>query len=917
MENSININNIINLEDSFEIGNNINELNSIKEKCEYYKQEYLIYKSKFDYINNENNKLIKERNKLLFQIGILKRELKQEKNSKIKNDVQNKNIILNDNNSESKYIINTLDNDKNFDLEKEIENLNMNAYHKNDNLNDSIFKTLKEETNEQNKILNELNNEKEKNNQELEEKVLLTIESMNFGDDEEDHNEDESINNKFQSEKNLVYKSSLNKNNQPKIIPQKKSFTTSSLKIKEILAQKNLIINSILGDYNKINDLKNTNTTNTTYNNQHLLFDDNILEKSLTTEFIDYKKDSINFRKLINLKEQKINNLHTLLKRWGHYSKILKKGIETFYKSIEMFNKNLLNTQKDSFIENPDLLGLIFLLQKNLNDIIEHCKSFINTLDSLFILQLENYLKKTFHNIKVHRYNLALKISELIYFQNKFLSTKKSLYNSSSYKSAKNNYYLKYKTIEIFKYEYLCNLNKILMMKQIELPQLISLLTFSIMVFFRQIHNVLKEIDEPIKDNLEKINARITFKNKIIEKMKKDKKELENKLFNKNFIDKNLMDKEGFVNIKENENNSNFKRKYIKIHEGNIIAFKTKKSNLNAKEDGFDSRLYLNMIERIDLNDYSDLCNLLLSNVKKSEKKHEYPFCFEIVDASTKKNYILQANTEYETEEWVCSIQNAISDRISNFKDKNEKNVKNNEIKNKSNSNLIIKEEEDNDSYNKNINNIIDNNICSDCGAKMPTWLCINWLTIICIDCSAIHRGLGSNISKVKGFRLDNISNDLIELLNVLKQDEIKKIIENKLLENEKPTPDSKNDIKEKFIIDKYKNKKYFEKSELNNNKEDIIKAIIKAIDENNLLDVYKYIKQYINDINEIININGEEYGFLHYCAGKGTIQMVKLLCTLGADINKEDIKGLKPIIYAKLNKNVEIIDFLNKKDKI
>ena len=57
----------------------------------------------------------------------------------------------------------------------------------------------------------------------------------------------------------------------------------------------------------------------------------------------------------------------------------------------------------------------------------------------------------------------------------------------------------------------------------------------------------------------------------------------------------------------------------------------------------------------------------------------------------------------------------------------------------------------------------------------MPTWLCINWLTIICIDCSAIHRGLGSNISKVKGFRLDNISNDLIELLNVLKQDEIKK----------------------------------------------------------------------------------------------------------------------------------------------
>jgi hypothetical protein len=302
--------------------------------------------------------------------------------------------------------------------------------------------------------------------------------------------------------------------------------------------------------------------------------------------------------------------------------------------------------------------------------------------------------------------------------------------------------------------------------------------------------------------------------------------------------------------------------------------------------------------------------------LKKFKKKNKYLFCFKMVDEPKKKNYILQANTEYETEEWVCSIQNAISDRISNFKDKNEKNVKNNEIKNKSNSNLIIKEEEDNDSYNKNINNIIDNNICSDCGAKMPTWLCINWLTIICIDCSAIHRGLGSNISKVKGFRLDNINNDFIELLDLMKQDEINKILESNLIEEEKPKPDSKNNIKEQFIVEKYKNKKYFEKNDLNINKEELIKLIIKAIDENNLLNLYKYIKQYIDDINEIYEINGESYGLLHYCAGKGKIETIKLLVALGGDINKEDSKGLKPIIYAKLNKNVEVIDYLNKKEK-
>ena len=173
------------------------------------------------------------------------------------------------------------------------------------------------------------------------------------------------------------------------------------------------------------------------------------------------------------------------------------------------------------------------------------------------------------------------------------------------------------------------------------------------------------------------------------------------------------------------------------------------------------------------------------------------------------------------------------------------------------------------------INQIINKNICADCGAEKPTWLCINWLTVICIDCSSVHRGLGVNISKVKGFRLDNINNDFIELLNIIKQEDINKILENKLLEEEKPKPESKNNIKEQFIIDKYKNKKFLEKNEININKEQIIKNIIKAIDENNLLEVYKYIKQNIDDINEIFKINDEEYGFLHYCAGKGKLQMI------------------------------------------
>ena len=140
MENNINEININNSEDSYEVGNIINEFNSIEAELDYYKKQYFLYKSKYDYIDKENNKLLKERNKLLFQISHLK---KDQKNFIAKNNYKINSIInINDNGD--------LDdnNEDDFDIEKELANLNQNIYHKNNNTNESMFKTFKEETNE-------------------------------------------------------------------------------------------------------------------------------------------------------------------------------------------------------------------------------------------------------------------------------------------------------------------------------------------------------------------------------------------------------------------------------------------------------------------------------------------------------------------------------------------------------------------------------------------------------------------------------------------------------------------------------------------------------------------------------------------------------------------------------------------------
>ncbi|CAE7437758.1 AGD3 [Symbiodinium microadriaticum] len=47
------------------------------------------------------------------------------------------------------------------------------------------------------------------------------------------------------------------------------------------------------------------------------------------------------------------------------------------------------------------------------------------------------------------------------------------------------------------------------------------------------------------------------------------------------------------------------------------------------------------------------------------------------------------------------------------------------------------------------------NDRCVDCGAEAPDWASINLGVLMCLQCSGVHRSLGTHISKVRSLELD------------------------------------------------------------------------------------------------------------------------------------------------------------------
>ncbi|XP_071333538.1 arf-GAP with GTPase, ANK repeat and PH domain-containing protein 2 isoform X3 [Trachinotus anak] len=287
-----------------------------------------------------------------------------------------------------------------------------------------------------------------------------------------------------------------------------------------------------------------------------------------------------------------------------------------------------------------------------------------------------------------------------------------------------------------------------------------------------------------------------------------------------------------------------------------------------------------------------------LRNINKTEEEN----ADFIIVSFTGQTWHFEAQSQEDRDSWVTAIESQILASLQSCESGR------NKARRSSQSEAVALQA---------IRNAKGNGLCVDCEAPNPTWASLNLGALICIECSGIHRNLGTHLSRVRSLDLDDWPGELTQVLAAIGNHMANSIWESCTQGRTKPAPNATREERESWIRAKYEQRAFvaaLRPASGTQLPEDSMPVwLLSAVTERDLprllLLLAHSTKEQINA--QLAGSTLPPRTALHAACQLGDVVMTQLLVWYGIDVKAKDNLNQTAMMIARKNGSKGCIDIL------